>query len=85
MQIAAQIEEAPATARECRGHHGTHFVPVSTGDGHWVYYWLSLPQTWFWRNRSVTEKAKLVRSKSECFVCSLQEELERETLFGDGR
>jgi hypothetical protein len=86
MQLAAQIEKAPATARECRGHHGTHFVPVSTGKGRWVYYWLSLPQAWFWRSRSACEKAELVRkSKLGCFVCRLQEALESERLHEDGR
>jgi len=84
MQIAAQIEKAPAI--ECRGHHGTHFVPVSTGNGRWVYYWLSLPQAWFWRTRNPREKAELVRrSRSGCFVCRLQEALLKETLFKDGR
>jgi len=84
MQIAAQVKKAPATARECRGHHGTHFVPVSTGDGRWVYYWLSLPQLWFWRTRNAKERERLVRiNKSGCFVCGLQEALVREMLFED--
>ena len=86
MQIAAQIKKAPAFARDRRGHSGTHFVPVSMGDGRWVYYWLSLPQAWFWRTRSASEKAALVRrSKSGCFVCRLQEALEKEKLLENGR
>ena len=52
MQIAAQMKVAPATARECRGHHGTRFVPVSVGDGRLVYYTRSLPHATFWRSRS---------------------------------
>ena len=84
MQIAAQIGKAPAT--ECRGHSGTHFVPVSTGNGRWVYYWLSLPQAWFWRTRNAREKAELVRkSRSGCFVCRLQEALQKEMLAENGR
>ena len=83
MQIAAQIGLAPATSRGCRGHHGTHFVPVSLGEGLWVYYWLSLPQAWFWRSRNGMEKAELIRKRLGCFVCSLQDALERETLFQD--
>ena len=85
MQIAAQMKMTPATARKCRGHHGTHFVAVPTGGGHWVYYWLSLSQTWFWRSRSAGEMAEIVRrGESECFVCGLQRALEREALFEDG-
>jgi len=85
MQIAAQVKRAPAAARECRGHHGSYFAPVSLGNGRWVYYWLSLPQYWFWRSRNARERAQLVR-KSElgCFVCSLQEALEDDTLFEAG-
>ena len=80
MQIAAQTNGAPASARSCRGHHGTQFVPVSTGDGRWVYYWLSIPQAWFWRSRNVREKLELIRgARSGCFVCNLQRDLERET------
>jgi len=85
MQIAAQITKAPATTCKCGGHHGNHFVPVSTGEGHWVYYWFTLPQTWFWRSRSAKQKAELACIKSGCFVCALQEALETETLFGDSR
>ena len=86
MQIAAQIEKAPANTRECRGHRGTHFVPVPAGNSHWVYHWLSLPQVWFWRSRSAREKAELVSMGGPgCFVCRLQDALEQETLFGDGR
>ena len=84
MQKAAQMEMTPATSRECRGHHGSQFVPVSMGDGRWVYYWLSLPQKWFWQGMSAAERAVLVRrSRSGCFVCSLQLALE-EALFEDG-
>jgi len=84
MQIAAQIEKAPATSRGCGGHHGSRFVPVPAGDGHWVYYWLSLPQLWFWQSRRPSEKARLARTgKTACFVCHLQEALERETLYED--
>jgi hypothetical protein len=44
-----------------------------------VYYWLSLPQAWFWRSRSAKEKLELVRAaKSECFVCNLQRALDME-------
>ena len=54
------------------------------GDGRWVYYWLSLPQKWFWRGMSAGERAELVRrSKSGCFVCSLQRALERKALSED--
>ena len=85
MQIAAQMEMTPAAARECRGHHGTHFVPVSMGDGRWVYHWLSLPQLWFWRSRSAGEKDRLVRrSRSGCFLCTLQSALEKDAIFGEG-
>jgi hypothetical protein len=53
---------------------------VSTGDGRWVYYWLSIPQAWFWRSRNVREKLELIRgARSGCFVCNLQRDLERET------
>jgi len=86
MQTAAQIEMTPAITRKCRGHNGNHFVPASDGEGHWVYYWLSLPQAWFWRTRSESEKAVLIRSgKTKCFVCSVQHALEQETLVGIGR
>ena len=85
MQIAAQIEKAPATPRECGGHHGSRFVPVQVGDGRWAYYWLSLPQQWFWQSRIPSEKARLIRrGKPGCFVCHLQEALERESFYGDG-
>jgi len=85
MQIAAQTDRAPANARECGGHCGTKFVPVSKGDGRWVYYWLSLPQLWFWRTRSDDGRAELVRNgESGCFLCNLQEALEDDTLFEDG-
>jgi hypothetical protein len=84
MQIAAQIEKAPATARECRGHCGNHFIPVAVGDGHWVYYWLTPPQLWFWRARSAMEAAALARDLGrECFVCNLERALEKELLYGD--
>ena len=80
MPIAAQVEKAA-----CRGHRGTHFVPVPIGDGHWVYYWLSLSQFWFWRSRSAGEKAELARKgRSECFVCSLQSVLESDALYQGG-
>jgi len=86
MQIAAQIERAPAEARECRGHHGNHFFPVPMGEGHWVYHWLSLPQVWFLRSGSAAELARLVRlSRQGCFVCTVQAALEEEALLGDGR
>jgi hypothetical protein len=85
MQLAAQIVKAPVRSRECRGHHGKHFTPVPGGDGHWLYYWLTLPQMWFWRSRSSAERAELTRtSTSECFICLLQQALERETVLGDG-
>jgi len=82
MQIAAQIRMTPANSRECRGHRGNHFVPVFLGDGRWVYYWLSLPQAWFWRSRNAKERMELVRIGNKgCFVCGLQNSLEKETLF----
>ena len=85
MQRAALMERAPATSRECRGHNGNRFVPVPTGDGHWTYYWLTTQQARFWRSREEEEKASLVRSRtSECFVCRLQTEMEKETEFVQG-
>jgi len=55
---------------------------VFLGDGRWVYYWLSLPQAWFWRSRNAKEKMELVRiGRKSCFVCGLQNSLEKETLF----
>jgi hypothetical protein len=84
MQIAAQIERAPATSRVCGGHHGTHFVPVASGNGRWVYYWLTLPQLWFWRILSAREKAILAQNENHgCFVCQLQIALERRAMFGE--
>jgi len=84
MQIAAQIEEAPATARECRGHKGNHFVPVTSGDGLWRYYWLSSRQARFWRCRSETEKGAIVGGHGqECFVCRVQRAMEAEAVMED--
>jgi len=86
MQIAAQMEMAPVKARECRGHHGDHFFPTPTGDGRWVYYWLSLPQVWFLRRRNAAEMEEYVRLNSPgCFVCNVQAALEEEALLGDRR
>jgi len=83
MQIAAQVRMAPADPRACRGHHGNHFVAVSTGNGRCVYYWLSLPQAWFWRSMKPSEKARFAgRLAAGCFVCALQKALEEEAIYG---
>jgi hypothetical protein len=47
---------------------------------------MSLPQAWFWRSRNSVEKGELVSgSVGGCFICGVQEALERETLFEDAR
>jgi hypothetical protein len=84
MQTAAQIEEAPAFARGCRGHRGNHFVPVASGDGRWTYYWLNSRQALFWRNRDVKEKAALARNLTKgCFVCRLERAMKRKVVRED--
>ena len=83
MQKTAQTLMAPALARCRRGHHGCRFTPVAAGNGFWKYFWLTLPQFWFWRSRTETEREELVRnSGSGCFVCDLQGALEKDVLFG---
>lgn len=84
MQKTAQTLMAPALAHCSRGHHGCRFTPVATGNGRWMYFWLTLPQLWYWRNLTERERKELVRNSRECFVCDLQGALENDALFEDG-
>jgi hypothetical protein len=49
-----------------------------------MYFWLTLPQLWYWRNLTERERKELVRNSRECFVCDLQGALENDALFEDG-
>jgi hypothetical protein len=84
MATVAKLNRERRSAQLSHQHMGDSRLLVREGTRAWRYYMITPQQIRFWRSLNGIERSSIVRKSRGCFVCALEEAIERRKQFEDG-